>query len=332
MEVFGYFVFPRFSGFFWVYSFIYRLFRAFLFTILFRHFVLPPIGILAFVLSCAKHEGGYTDEAVMSSINAEEIETEDVSYAATQNLPDRKFVKTAMVDMEVKDVYETTVAIENELKKIGGFITNSSIESEIISDKTYNTSNEDAVLIRKYQTYNRMTVRVPSQLLGEFLHTINQNKLFLNSQIINAEDVTNNAKIAEIQRQNNQKAAQMIDKMKNSGKKVELTKQNLDDDAQQQISQITLNDDLKYSEVSINLKEPKIRIAEIPVTNTQHIESKYQVNFWYDAQDSVISGFYFFQKVCIGLLYIWPLFIILAIIFYFVRRKRILASKKKSEN
>lgn len=43
MEVFGHFVFPRFSGFFRTFSFVYRLFRAFLFTILFRHFVLPPI-------------------------------------------------------------------------------------------------------------------------------------------------------------------------------------------------------------------------------------------------------------------------------------------------
>ena len=44
MEVFGHFVFPRFSSFFRTFSFVYRLFRAFLFTILFRHFVLPPIG------------------------------------------------------------------------------------------------------------------------------------------------------------------------------------------------------------------------------------------------------------------------------------------------
>lgn len=43
MEVFGHFVFPRFSGFLLVNSFIYRLFRAFLFTILFRHFVICPI-------------------------------------------------------------------------------------------------------------------------------------------------------------------------------------------------------------------------------------------------------------------------------------------------
>ena len=43
MEVFGHFVFPHFLGFFRDFPFIYRLFRAFLFTILFRHFVLPPI-------------------------------------------------------------------------------------------------------------------------------------------------------------------------------------------------------------------------------------------------------------------------------------------------
>ena len=45
MEVFGHFVFPHFLGFFRAFSFVYRLFRAFLFTILFRHFVLPLITI-----------------------------------------------------------------------------------------------------------------------------------------------------------------------------------------------------------------------------------------------------------------------------------------------
>ena len=43
MEVFGHFVFPHFLGFFRAFPFIYKLFRAFLFTIHFRHFVLPPI-------------------------------------------------------------------------------------------------------------------------------------------------------------------------------------------------------------------------------------------------------------------------------------------------
>lgn len=51
MEVFGHFVFPRFSGFFRAFSFVYRLFRAFLFTILFRHFVLPPIFERFFIYS-----------------------------------------------------------------------------------------------------------------------------------------------------------------------------------------------------------------------------------------------------------------------------------------
>ena len=56
MEVFGHFVFPRFSGFFRAFPFVYRLFLAFLFTILFRHFVLPPIfkDNLFFVINLIK--------------------------------------------------------------------------------------------------------------------------------------------------------------------------------------------------------------------------------------------------------------------------------------
>ena len=55
MEVFGHFVFPRFSGFFRAFPFIYRLFWAFLFTIHFRHFVLPPI-----LLSSVFHNTRYS--------------------------------------------------------------------------------------------------------------------------------------------------------------------------------------------------------------------------------------------------------------------------------
>ena len=36
--------------------------------------------------------------------------------------------------MEVKDVYEATVHIENALKNLGGFVTKSKLQSQVIEE------------------------------------------------------------------------------------------------------------------------------------------------------------------------------------------------------
>ena len=107
--------------------------------------------------------------------------SDSISMAATQNVKDRQFVRTAEVDMEVKDVYDATISIEKQLQSLGGFVTNSKMEAQTLSEDTYNTSDESAILIRKFQNQNRMQVRVPTQKLGEFLDFINDKKVFLNS-------------------------------------------------------------------------------------------------------------------------------------------------------
>ena len=57
--------------------------------------------------------------------------------------------------MEVKDVYEATVHIENALKKFGGFVTKSELQSQVIEEETYNTSDQNAVLLRKFNSYKQ---------------------------------------------------------------------------------------------------------------------------------------------------------------------------------
>ena len=46
--------------------------------------------------------------------------TDSISSAASTQVKGKEFVKTASVNMEVKDVYDATIKIENQLKQIGG--------------------------------------------------------------------------------------------------------------------------------------------------------------------------------------------------------------------
>ena len=293
--------------------------------------------ILAGLFSCQKSESVDSQyESAVATADSTSVQNDEVSYAASQQIPDKKFVKTAEVSMEVKDVYEATVHIENALKNLGGFVTKSELQSQVIEEETYNTSDQNAVLLRKFNSYNKMQVRVPSEKLGAFLTSVNDRKLFLNTRIISAEDVTNNAKIAELELKKINKTGEVISQMKNNEKKANLTEENEEKNNTQQIENLNLADNIKYSTVDIYIKEPKVRIAEIAITNTQFYDNKYQVNFFYEAKSSLLNGFYFVQKFFVFLLNFWPLFVGILIVIYFVKYNlmTIILKKKisKSEN
>jgi len=276
--------------------------------------------ILAGLFSCQKSESVDSQyESAVATADSTSVQNDEVSYAASQQIPDKKFVKTAEVSMEVKDVYEATVHIENALKNLGGFVTKSELQSQVIEEETYNTSDQNAVLLRKFNSYNKMQVRVPSEKLGAFLTSVNDRKLFLNTRIISAEDVTNNAKIAELELKKINKTGEVISQMKNNEKKANLTEENEEKNNTQQIENLNLADNIKYSTVDIYIKEPKVRIAEIAITNTQFYDNKYQVNFFYEAKSSLLNGFYFVQKFFVFLLNFWPLFLGILIVIYFVK-------------
>ena len=50
--------------------------------------------------------------------------------------------------MEVKDVYNATIKIENQLKQIGGYVINSELKNNLLSEETYNESDDKAVMVK----------------------------------------------------------------------------------------------------------------------------------------------------------------------------------------
>lgn len=282
------------------------------------------------IFSCAKHEGAdISMESADKKVSAEMI-SDSVSVAASQTVEGRKFVKTADVNMEVKDVYESSIFIEKKLQELSGFVTSSNLNAKVISEKTYQTSDEDAMLVRKFQTENSMQVRVPSENLGQFLTFINDKKVFLNSRVILAEDVTNNAKISELENNKLAQTQDVITKMKNDKDKVELIAQNLEEKQYQDVANISLADDLKYSSVAIYIQEPSVKTAEIAIINTKGIDQKYQLNFLYDLKIAVQDGFYLIQKFVIGLVTVWPLLIIVGLILYFLKLRKVKVVKNEN--
>lgn len=277
--------------------------------------------LLLGIYSCKKGEVAATE--VSASDSAVSMVTDSVSSVATMEVKDKQFIKTADVNMEVKDVYEATVSIEKTVQDLGGFVTHSNLQSSILSEDTYNTSDNEAMLIKKYQTENTMKVRVPTEKLGELLTKINDKKVFLNYRTINAEDVTSGIKYAEMEGKRIKKTGENIDQLKTNKDKVQLDNDNMAEGNMQQLANMDTTDNIKYSTIDIYIKEPKLRIAEIAVTNTRNIDNQYKFNFIYDAKNAFVEGFYLIQKIAVGLITIWPLLLILAVVVYFLRKRKL---------
>ncbi|WP_144283393.1 DUF4349 domain-containing protein [Chryseobacterium echinoideorum] len=277
-------------------------------------------ALLLGIYSCKKGEALESNSETTNYSN--EISADSISSVATMSVKDKQFIKTANVDMEVKDVYDATISIEKSIQELGGFVTHSNLQSRVISEETYNTSDENAMMIKKYQTENSMQVRVPTAKLGELLSLINNKKLFLNSRIINAEDVTSSIKYAEMEGKRIKKTSENISELKTTKDKVKMSDENMSEENLQQLANLDVTDNLKYSTVDIYIKEPKLRIAEIAITNSKNIDNKYKFNFMYDVKNAFVEGFYLIQRIIVGLITIWPVIIIFALGFYFYRKSQ----------
>ncbi|OVE58459.1 DUF4349 domain-containing protein [Chryseobacterium mucoviscidosis] len=280
-------------------------------------------ALLLGIYSCKKGEVSSENlEKYASADSAIAISSDSVSSVATMKVKDKQFIKTADVNMEVKDVYDATISIEKSVQELGGFVTHSDLKSNVVSEETYNTSDEQAMLIKKYQSENAMQVRVPTEKLGELLTLINNKKLFLNARSINAEDVTANIKYSALEAQRNKKTTNNIAQMKVNKDKVTMSDENMKEGNSQQLESMNMTDMLKYSTVDIYIKEPKIRVAEIAVTNTQSIDDKYKFDFLYSAKSAFVEGYYLIQKIVVGLITVWPIILIGIAVVYFVRKRK----------
>ena len=285
-------------------------------------------ALLLGLYSCKKGEVS-SKESQAYAITDSAISTapDRISSIATMKVKDKQFIKTADINMEVKDVYEATVSIEKSTQDLGGFVTHSNLKSTVVSEDTYNTSDKEAVLVKKYQTENTMQLRIPTDKLGQLLTLINDKKLFLNARIINAEDVTADIQYAGLETQRNKKPGDQIAQMNIHKDKVNMSNDNIKEGNQQQLESMNIADRMKYSTVYLYIKEPKIRTAEIAVANAESIDDKYKFNFLYNAKSAFVGGFYLIERMFVGLLAIWPIVIIAAVAFYFYRKNK---SNKKS--
>jgi len=213
-----------------------------------------------------------------------------------------KLIKTADMRFRVKNVDLSTEKIEEKAKRYGAFISNSSLHS--------NNS----------EVSNYITIRVPADDFDKLLKEISTESEYMERKEISTEDVTE--EYVDIQtrlRTKKEVEQRYIQILKERAKTVADVYM-----AEEQIRMI--REEIEAKEGRLNYLQNQVSYSTIRVDIFQQVEytdnpEELTVTFGHRFSDSVGSGWNVVVDIFLGVASLWPLWIVAAIIYFFVRRK-----------
>ena len=247
------------------------------------------------------------------------------SSAAKENPADKahKFVRTADLRFKVKNVIRSTYNIEDIVSKMGGFVTYTDLKSNINYTETTKISADSTLETTHFTVTNNMTIRIPNTKLDTTLKEIAKNIEFLNFRVIKADDVALQMLSNELAiKRSTKNEARMTHAIDYRGKKlnettnaeeVVLNKQEQADNAR--IANLTLNDQINYSTVSIEIYQRQSVKREV-IVNDENIE-EFQPTLGSQLGDSFKFGWEILEGLLVFIVKLWGIYLI-ALIGYIV--------------
>lgn len=284
--------------------------------------IILALLVVILAISCKKAESA--DEIVYES-NDIVVDTSMVSSSAAvePKNSDRKFVRTADIKFKVKNVANSTYAIENTATKFGGFVTYTNLQSTI-SDKSETKISQDSTLeITKYRVENNITIRVPNIRLDTVIKTIAKQIDFLEYRIIKADDVSLQMLSNQLTQNRTENQEKRLEKaIDTKGKKLNeviAAEDNLNTKKEQKdnskIENISLQDQVNFSTLTLQIYQRET-IKEEMIANAK----TYRQDFGSKILDGIISGWYVIEGIIAVVAQLWSV-ILIGIGGYFIFKK-----------
>ncbi|MFZ4799963.1 MAG: DUF4349 domain-containing protein [Bacteroidia bacterium] len=294
-------------------------------TYQFAIFVSLFITIFACAPSAEEKNKGYSSEA--DSISTNNFVS---SSAAIENNKDstHRFVRTAEMKFSVKSVINSTYNIEEITNKMGGFVTFTHLKSEDNGTFITQISEDSSLKITNYTVTNDLIIRVPNLKLDTILRLIAKNIDFLDYRIIKAEDVALQLLANKLTQNRSVKQEKRLTKaIENNNKKLietttteELILNKQEQADQAKISNLSINDQINYSTITLNIYQKPTTKKEIIANDIQikPFEPSFLVQLW----NSIKIGLDIFAIILVNILKLWPLILIGGLVYWFIKRTK----------
>jgi len=269
-----------------------------------------------------QRESDAVEEGAAQTKKTSEAPTKDLTTRLNLDKTGRAFVVTGEVRAKVKEVKEVTRQVETLVAKYEGFIiyTNLRNQTQMASRVI---DSETLEQIYTYTTLNDLTIRLPVAKTDSFLKDIEPLLLYLDSRVIQADDVSLSLLLYKLQDKaynNFQKnAAKQDNTLQNN--QSSLAVQNLAN--QNQVSNQRLQDQVDYSTLKLHLYQSE-RIFKEKVVHTEVIRD-YRDGFGYRFAKAMRSGWIWFEDFVILIFSLWMFWIMAVgafLLYRFYRAKR----------
>ena len=267
-----------------------------------------------------------------SKINRDEAtkeRNETPPMASNTNLKqtNREFVRTAEARLEVKNVYKTTLELEDVVSKYKGFITETTLRNEVVRTEDFEVSRDSVLHTTLYRVNNHLVIRLPQDSLDLFMHNLSKWLVFLDYRIIKADDVTLALKSQDLKALRNDKYQQRYTKaIDNQGQKLEETAraednllQHLNNTDQNALNKEALQHQIQYSTLVLDIYQAET-IHRNMIENYRKIE-QYQPSFGAKMLASLATGWSGVLSFVVVIFAVWPLLILVGLGAWFMLRK-----------
>lgn len=266
-----------------------------------------------------------------SKISNDQVEGFLSSAAANPiNDGEKKFIRRATLNLLTEDVIAATHAIEDVVIAKQGFI----IQSDLTNHKwevSRKRITEDSVLIQsQYSIRGVLLVIVPYTALDESLRAIMPFVKEVRSRNLTGNDVTFDLIEKQMEQDRKREKGERLKKIAKPNQGHDLNdlvgaEESIDQAREQsdraKLNEMKLNDEVAYSSIYIELSETPKLVSE----TTEWINDDtdiYRGNVFWKILDAISSGWDTFLDVLITLIYVWPIWLIVGVIVYFIIRHK----------
>lgn len=284
---------------------------------------LPTIGVALLLLAAyACSKSGQNEES--ASPDAKMLAT--TNAASTANDRGRQFIRTADMKFKVKDVAQSTYAIENTVGKFGGFVTHTNLQSVVSEKKETQVSPDSTLQTTKFTVENNLTFRVPNHRLDTVVKSIAKQVDYLDFRVIKAEDASlqllaNNMAQSRNEAHRNRmqnaidKQPRKLNDIANSESDLLNKQENADNT---KLENLSLTDKVAYSTVTLALYQNE-KVKQELVANEKSVNA-YRPHIGLQIWDSLKTGWFILEGLLAFVAQLWSL-ILLALIGVFFFRK-----------
>jgi hypothetical protein len=213
-----------------------------------------------------------------------------------------KLVKTAATNIKVKDVEQSTRAVSALAQKFGGMLTLQNLEAVEQSRKELKLSSDSLLVITAVAPHADITARVPSQNLEAFLFGVADLGYLTTSTHLQVDDKSLTYLENALKQKNRTEVLNSPSTKPKSPSSALQTIAVKDEAIEQDIANRTINAEVNYSTVNLNLYQNVVVRKE---TIANPYLDNYDLPFWSRLGNALENGWAYFLSFVVGIAHLW---------------------------